>query len=251
MHGAHDDLPVRDADVGRVLQLPDPVDDRRARRRVPAHQRVQLLAVPVRRVVPVLQLVPGRRAERRLVRLRAELHHRPDAAASTFCALGLLLTGIASTGRRRQPRASRSSTCARPACRSSGMPVFVWMGLVDAALCWCSRCRSSPSALFELLFDRRWGTHFFDPTRGRRPDPVAAPVLAVRPPRGVHPDPAGVRHRLRGPAGVLAASRCSATSSWCSPASRSGSSASACGRTTCSRAGLGPVGEHGVRHLDR
>ena len=32
----HDGLPVRDADVGGVLQLPDPADDRRARRRVPA-----------------------------------------------------------------------------------------------------------------------------------------------------------------------------------------------------------------------
>ena len=103
MHGAHDDLPVRDADVGRVLQLPDPVDDRRARRRVPADQRVQLLAVPVRRAVPVLQLVPRRRAERRLVRLRAELHHRPDERHDVLRARPAAHRHRLH-GRRRQPR---------------------------------------------------------------------------------------------------------------------------------------------------
>ena len=40
------------------------------------------------------------------------------------------------------------------------------------------------------------------PDARRRPDPVAAPVLAVRPPRGLHPDPAGVRHHQRDPAGL-------------------------------------------------
>ena len=38
-------------------------------------------AVPVRRALPVLELVPGRRAQRRLVRIRAELDHRPDRSA--------------------------------------------------------------------------------------------------------------------------------------------------------------------------
>ena len=39
---------------------------------------------------------------------------------------------------------------------------------------------------------------------GRRPAAVAAPVLDLRPPRGVHPHPARLRHRLRDPPGVLA-----------------------------------------------
>ena len=35
-------------------------------------------AVPGRRAVPLLQLLPGRGAERRVVRVRAQLHDRPD-----------------------------------------------------------------------------------------------------------------------------------------------------------------------------
>ena len=50
-----------------------------------------------------------------------------------------------------------------PACRCSCG--WGWW----CSSCWCSRCRSSRSALFELLFDRRWGTHFFDPTAGGDP----------------------------------------------------------------------------------
>ena len=34
--------------------------------------------------------------------------------------------------------------------------------------------------------------------RRRRPDPVPAPVLVLRPPGGLHPDPAGLRHRQPG-----------------------------------------------------
>ncbi len=45
-----------------------------------------------------------------------------------------------------------------------------------------------------LLTDRNFGTHFFDPSERRRPGDVPAPVLVLRPPRGLHPDPAGLRH---------------------------------------------------------
>ena len=45
-----------------------------------------------------------------------------------------------------------------------------------------------PQLRDELLHRRGW----------RRPDPVAAPLLGVRSPRGVHPDPAGHGHHLRG-----------------------------------------------------
>ena len=40
------------------------------------------------------------------------------------------------------------------------------------------------------------------PHRRRRPDAVAAPVLVLRPPRGLHHDPARVRDHLGDPAGV-------------------------------------------------
>ena len=68
----------------------------------------------------------------------------------------------------------------------------------------CSRCRSSPSALIMVFFDRNFGTNFFLRVEGRRSAALPAPVLAVRPSRGVHPDPAGHGHRLGDAAGVLA-----------------------------------------------
>ena len=118
----------------------------------------------------------------------------------TFYALGLLLTGIASTAGAVNLGVTVINMRA-PGMSFFRLPVFVWMGLVTQLLLVFS-LPIITVGLFELLFDRRWGTHFFDPTAGRRSDPVAAPVLAVRTPRGVHPDPAGIRHLLRGAAGV-------------------------------------------------
>ena len=68
----------------------------------------------------------------------------------------------------------------------------------------------------------------------RRPRAVPAPVLVLRPPRGLHHDPAGLRHRQPRAVDLLAASRSSATSAWPTPWSRSAWSASWSGRTTCS-----------------
>ena len=49
------------------------------------------------------------------------------------------------------------------------------------------------------------------PDRARLADPLAAPVLVLRAPRGLHHGPARLRDHLRGHPGVLAASRSSAT----------------------------------------
>jgi len=48
------------------------------------------------------------------------------------------------------------------------MPAFVWMGLVVQFLLAFS-LPIITVALFQLLFDRRWGTAFFDPVRGGEP----------------------------------------------------------------------------------
>ena len=62
---------VRDAAVRRLRQRDHAAADRLARRRVPAAEHVQLLAVPVRRPDrPVRLPDPGRRGRLRLVRLR-------------------------------------------------------------------------------------------------------------------------------------------------------------------------------------
>jgi cytochrome c oxidase subunit I len=85
----------------------------------------------------------------------------------TFYALGLLLTGVASTA----GAVNLAVTVIN--MRAPGMslfrtPVFVWMGLVVQLLL-VFALPIITVALFQLLFDRRWGTAFFDPTRGGDP----------------------------------------------------------------------------------
>ena len=72
-----------------------------------------------------------------------------------------------------------------------------------------------------MLLDRVLGTSFFMPAivemgeqlqlRRRQPDPVPAPVLVLRPSRGLHRRAAGLRHRLRPDQHPCAARTSSAT----------------------------------------
>jgi cytochrome c oxidase subunit 1 len=88
-------------------------------------------------------------------------------AGPTFYALGLMITGIASTA------GAINLAVTVINMRAPGMslfrtPVFVWMGLVVQLLLVFS-LPIITVALVELLFDRRWDTAFFDPTRGGDP----------------------------------------------------------------------------------
>ncbi len=114
------------------------------------------------------------------------------------------------------------------------MPVFVWMMLVVAFLTLFAMPIVTV-ALIMVFFDRNFGTTFFLADQGRRSAALPASVLDVRPSRGVHPDPARHGHRLRDAARVLAQAAVRLRGRRVLRASRSGSSAGACGRTTCSR----------------
>ncbi len=85
----------------------------------------------------------------------------------TFYALGLLITGIASTVGAVNLGVTIINMRA-PGMTMFRMPVFVWMGLVVQLLLVFS-LPIITVALFELLFDRRFGTHFFDPVVGGDP----------------------------------------------------------------------------------
>jgi cytochrome c oxidase subunit 1 len=87
--------------------------------------------------------------------------------AMTFYALGLLITGIASTVGAINLAITVINMRA-PGMSLFRLPVFVWMGLVVQFLLAFS-LPIITVGLFQMLFDRRWGTAFFDPTRGGEP----------------------------------------------------------------------------------
>ena len=85
----------------------------------------------------------------------------------SFYALGLIITGIASTAGAVNLAVTVVNLRA-PGLSLFRLPVFVWMGLVVQLLLVFS-LPIITVALFELLFDREFGTHFFDPTKGGDP----------------------------------------------------------------------------------
>jgi cytochrome c oxidase subunit 1 len=85
----------------------------------------------------------------------------------TFYAIGLLIAGIASSVSAVNLTVTVLNMRA-PGMSLFRMPVFVWMGLVVQLLLVFS-LPIVTVGLVEMLFDRRFGTHFFDPAAGGSP----------------------------------------------------------------------------------
>ena len=83
------------------------------------------------------------------------------------------------------------------------MPLFVWSIEVYAALLVVALPALS-AGLTMLLLDRQAGTHFFIPNEGGSALALPARLLVLRPPRGLHHDPARDGGRLRGAPRLLA-----------------------------------------------
>ena len=76
------------------------------------------------------------------------------------------------------------------------MPVFTWTSLCTNVLI-VAAFPVLTAVLALLSLDRYVGTNFFTNDLGGNADDVREPDLDLGPPRGLHPDPAGVRHLLR------------------------------------------------------
>ena len=114
------------------------------------------------------------------------------------------------------------------------IPLFVWT--IEAyAVMLLLVLPTISAAVTLLLLDRQAGTSFFTGDGGARP--LAAHVLVLRPPGGLHHGAARDGDDLRGRSRSSRGSRSSATRR--SPSRRSASPSPACssGRTTCSRWG--------------
>ncbi len=76
------------------------------------------------------------------------------------------------------------------------MPVFTWT-CTFANILIVASFPILTATLGLLSLDRYLGMHFFTNDAGRQRHDVHQPDLGLGPPRGVHPDPAGVRYLLR------------------------------------------------------
>ena len=198
----HDGVPVRGAGDGGVRQLLRAADDRRAGHGVPAAERALLLAAARRRdrVLRDALLPPARGG---LVELPAAVEHpvlaerRPGRVDLPDPPDRHLLAA----GRDQLLRDDREH--ARP---GDDLGPSAAVHLDDP------RVRDPPDHRApgggggrDDAADRpALRDPLVRPDRARVADPVAAPVLVLRPPRGLHHGPAGLRDHLRGHPGVLA-----------------------------------------------
>ena len=236
VHDARDDdgLPVRRADHGRLRQLLRAADDRRARHGVPEAQRAVVLAA-ARRRHRLLRLAVLRAAggglDDRTRRCRDDAYSR-DGGVDAWIFL-IHLTGSRSLLGAINFYATIANMRA-PGMGWGRLPLFVWTILVYAILLILALPVIAGGG--DAAADRPpLRDALLRPEPGRRPAAVAAPLLVLRPPRGLHHDPAGLRDHLRGPAGLRAQADLRLQGDRGGDGRSSRSCRCSCGRTTCSR----------------
>jgi hypothetical protein len=129
------------------------------------------------------------------------------------------------------------------------MPLTVW-GIFTATVMALLAFPALFVGAVMMLLDRLLGTSFFMPAIvamgerlaiGRQPDPVPAPVLVLRPSRGLHRRAAGLRHRLRSDQHPCPQEHLRLPHDGVGAGRRSARSASSSGRTTCMSAACIPI----------
>ena len=193
-----DDLPRRHARAHRLRQLRRAAHDRRARHGLPAPERDGLLALPAGRLPPALQLARGRRTERGLVQLRAAQRDAVHGHRARRRLLGDLARRAGHQhGRerdqphrddRRAPRAGHDDA-SRAALRLDGARQLILDGARAARAHRLVRtaARRPPLQRAPVPAVGGWLGHH-----------VAALLLELRSPRGLHHGAAGLRDDLGG-----------------------------------------------------
>ncbi|CAA9350922.1 MAG: Cytochrome c oxidase polypeptide I, partial [uncultured Gemmatimonadetes bacterium] len=185
---ADDDLRGADAADGRVLQLHHPAADRGARRGVPAAERAVVLGLLLRRDLLQRQHPDEAGPELGVVRVRAH-HHQAVLARHQH---GLLRPGPADPGAVLHHRVAELHRHHHQHARAgNAADAHAHLHLADADHEHPDRDGHGGVHHRHHRADVRPGVRHavLQRGRGRRPAALAAPVLDVRPPRGVHPDP--------------------------------------------------------------
>ena len=185
----HDDLPVRGAGARGLRQLLRAAHDRRARHGLPAPERALVLAAGLRRhrLLHERLLRAADRPAGPSTRRSSDDSYLPSGGVDAWIFL-IHLTGISSL----LGAINFVATIHNMRARGMGwgrMPLFIWTILVYSYLLIARPAGGGhrghdaahrPPLRHRLLRPHRW----------RRPDALAAPVLVLRPPRGLHHDPA-------------------------------------------------------------
>ena len=167
----------------------------------------------------------------------AGVGHHPDARLPILFIIGFTMGGLNYVVTVLQAR-TRGMTLMR-------LPLTVWGIFMATVLALLAFPALFVGAIMMLL-DRMLGTSFFMPAivemgeqlelQRRQPDPVPAPVLVLRPSRGLYRRAAGVRHRLRPDQHPCAQEHLRLPDDGLGDRRHRRRSASSCGRTTCTSA---------------